>query len=1009
LSAARYVAPTINSSEGIGVTVATERKLSIGFAVALAILLVNALISYWNLSGLVEKNRWVIHTREVLAQLNRVVLDLREAEVDARSYLITGSTTDIDPIDRALARTREGVSALHKLTVDNPDQQERIQDLNRAIEARITALRETLALRRNQGFGAALRNVASGVEKRDMDAIIARVGHMEAAENSLLDLRTAAARSSTISSIATFSVATALALLLLGVGYRQTRRYLSGRENSEIVLRQSEARVRLILESTGEGIYGIDLEGRCIFSNPACVKLLGYDDPADLLDKNMHELIHHSRVDGSKLPQESCRIYQAIRNDSITHADDEVFWRADGSSFPTEYRTAPISRDSRTIGAVVTFADISKRRAAEETMQLRDRALRSISQGIFITDPNRLEEPIIYVNAAFERITGYTISEAIGRDIRFLRGDDTDPVAVETIQAAFREGKEGSVEFLAYRTDGSTFWNAMTISPVKGPTGRVSHFVGVVTDITERKLAEVELQRAKETAEAASRSKSTFLANMSHELRTPLNAIIGYGEMLQEEAEDVGNEAFAADLQKIHGAGKHLLGLINDILDLSKIEAGKMDLYLEDFEVKEMVRGVVETISPLIEKNGNTIEVDCPDDLGQMRSDLTKTRQALFNLLSNASKFTENGTITLQVSKDDDDPNWIDFRVIDTGIGMSAEQLAKLFQPFTQADASTTRKYGGTGLGLTITRRFCQMLGGDVSVESDAGHGSTFLIHLPVEAHDLRSGEHSIVGALPAHSSSTGESLVLVIDDDPTVCDLIRRTLEKDGYRVAWANSGAEGLQMAQALRPDAITLDVMMPGMDGWAVLGRLKSDPQLSEIPVVMVTMLDEKRIGYSLGASDYLTKPIDRTRLASIIEKYRKPTRGGNVLLIEDDDDTRSLVREMLQGDGWTVTEAQNGLDGLTQLGQVVPDLILLDLMMPKMDGFAFATEIRRHPEWRDIPILVMTAMDLTVEDRLRLNGQVLGVLQKGNYSRDSLLKEIRREIETHLLRKAAQTPS
>ena len=554
------------------------------------------------------------------------------------------------------------------------------------------------------------------------------------------------------------------------------------------------------------------------------------------------------------------------------------------------------------------------------------------------------------------------------------------------------------------RHDGTMRWHLSRAVPVRDDRGRVARWFGTNTDVTEQKIAEAELQKAKESAEAASRSKSTFLANMSHELRTPLNAIIGYAEMLQEEAEDAGLASYVADLKKVHGAGKHLLGLINDILDLSKIEAGKMDLYLERFDVREVVDGVVATIAPIVEKNANTLKVECPEGIGTMHGDLTKVRQALFNLLSNASKFTEGGTITLAVERHAvEGADWLDFRVSDTGIGMTEEQLKRLFQPFTQADASTTRKYGGTGLGLTITRRFCQMLGGDVTVESEPGKGSTFTIKLPAEVAD-RTGEFFGVSEAPRdEAEADGGSLVLVVDDDPSVCELIRRTLEKDGFRVALTHDGREALEMARRLKPDAITLDVMMPGMDGWSVLSALKSDPGLADIPVVMVTMVDEKRIGYSLGASDYLTKPIDRARLITTLEKYRRTHTGGTILVVEDDEATREMVRKMLEEYGWTVAEAENGRVGLERMAEDKADLILLDLMMPEMDGFDFAAELRRRDEWRDTPILVMTAMDVSAEDRLRLNGHVLGILQKGSYSRDALLEEIRHEIQVHLARR------
>ena len=537
--------------------------------------------------------------------------------------------------------------------------------------------------------------------------------------------------------------------------------------------------------------------------------------------------------------------------------------------------------------------------------------------------------------------------------------------------------------------------------PVLNPDGSVREWVGVHDDVTEQREAEEALFDAKEAAEAASRSKSTFLANMSHELRTPLNAIIGYSEMLQEEAEDTGNASAVADLQKIHAAGRHLLGLINDILDLSKIEAGKMELYLETFDAAEMIQGVADTVRPLVEKNGTALEITCLGDLGTLHADMTKTRQALLNLLGNASKFTKGGTVTLEASRESaGGRDWFVFRVRDTGIGMTADQLARLFRPFTQADASTTRKYGGTGLGLTITRRFCQMMGGDVTVESTPGGGSAFTVRLPAVVAERPA---PIAEDLDRVDYADGEgSLILVIDDDMSVRELVRRTLEKEGFRVRQASSGEEGLRMAREMRPDAITLDVMMPGMDGWAVLSALKSDPLLAETPVVMVTMVDDKNLGYALGAADYLTKPIDRKRLTSVLKKFRHEPIGGVVLVVDDDPVGRQMVAQMLENDGWTVTEAENGRVAFDRLAEARPDLILLDLMMPEMDGFEFAHELRQNPRWRDLPILVVTAKDLSDDDRRRLNGQVLGVLQKGAYTREELLGEVRRELADRVRR-------
>jgi len=396
-------------------------------------------------------------------------------------------------------------------------------------------------------------------------------------------------------------------------------------------------------------------------------------------------------------------------------------------------------------------------------------------------------------------------------------------------------------------------------------------------EVFQRKQTQEELLNAKHAAEEANRAKSTFLANMSHELRTPLNAIIGYSEMLEEETRDSGKIENVQDLKKIQSAGKHLLSLINDVLDLSKIEAGKMGLHLETFDVSQVIEEMVTTLQPAAAKNANSIHVHLAKNVSVMKADITKVRQILFNLLSNACKFTDHGTISVDVDQIRvEERDWIQFRVSDTGIGISAKQKENLFQEFAQADASIARKYGGTGLGLAITHRFVQLMKGQINVESEPGQGAIFTVQLPTQVviESTESTQSESAGKVLAASSETKTDLetILVIDDDPSVRDLMSRFLTKLNFHVVAAANGEEGIRLAKQVHPLLITLDVVMPDCDGWAVLNRLKSDSELAEIPVIMVTVVDNEAMGLELGASNYLIKPVNRDRLAVLVEKHR-----------------------------------------------------------------------------------------------------------------------------------------
>ena len=601
---------------------------------------------------------------------------------------------------------------------------------------------------------------------------------------------------------------------------------------------------------------------------------------------------------------------------------------------------------------------------------------------VILTDEGRY----LYRNPAHNAIYGYHHDEIPTLSAEMW----VDPAErIRLLEIFQRDGELRDAEVQHRRADGETFWGLLTWQRIEY-AGEPA-LAGWIYDITARKLAEAAIEEAREAAEQANQTKSEFLANMSHELRTPLNAIIGYAQILQEDAADEGQDGMLPDLKKIENAGRHLLRLINDILDLSKIEAGRMEVYLEPVSVPALIEEAHTLTAPLAASNGNKVEISIGPGVGTIQTDQTKLKQSLLNLVSNACKFTKDGRVGLSANVEQRPGGpYIVFEVQDSGIGMTPEQQAKLFQAFSQADASTTRRFGGTGLGLAITKRLCNLLGGDIEVSSEEGKGSRFTIYLP-----LREGEgrQAVEVAAPVVSGPEQGATLLLIDDDPDVHDVLGQMLVREGYRVEHATSGPSALTMVQKVRPAAILLDVMMPQVDGWTVLSALKRDPSLAKIPVIIVSMLDERPLGLSLGAAEFLTKPVDRAKLVGTVRQHAGPAKG--LVLVVDPDPTESgLIAQAVGESGRSAVSVPDGRAALDWLAKNPrPSLMVLDLDTALNDDVALLDAIRADESLRDVRRIVVAERELSPAERAYLSGLPGTVISKDEGVAASLLAAMR----------------
>ena len=890
----------------------------------------------------------------------RLLSVLKDLETGERGFALTGEEGYLAPYNEALAELPGLQAAV---------QSEHIGTglLAKLVSAKLEFARRVIEIRRSAGVDAAIALVRTGEDKATMDRVRARVAELQQLAQARISRaeRIDAVRRPVLDTVAAAAILGAFAALAL-LAWRRRR-----------AERASTALLSSVMDNAPVGLGFLDPELRLGMMNQA-LAAMGERALPVAAGRGLWEVLPELRGTLEPRLQASLPAGQPV-------AGVEVSARGRTDAMLHEYELGffPLPRAAgEQQGAGLVVSDITTRKRAERRLRDSEERYRTLIQTsaamVWTATP---EGAFTGVQRSWNAFTGQSAEQSRGMGwLEAIHPDDREAAAAGWHEAVAAR-QIYAAEYRVARQDGA--WRIMAVRAVPILEDEsVREWVGTHTDVTERRLAEEELLVAKEAAEAANMAKSQFLANMSHELRTPLSAVIGYAEMIEEDLSERGDAALLGDVGKIKFNARHLLSLINDVLDLSKIEADRMTTFAETFPVAGLLRDVASTAEALVRQKDNALVVEADKSLGEMHTDQVKLRQCLFNLVSNAAKFTQSGRIVLRAARDND---VVVFSVADSGIGMSAEQVERLFERFSQADASTTRRFGGTGLGLAITRAFCRLLGGDVSVASTEGQGSTFTIRVPATL-PAQDDEEEAAPVPPV----TDRHLVLVVDDDAAQRDLLTRFLEREGFAVRSAPDGRTGLEMARALRPHAILLDVMMPSMDGWSVLSALKADAELMTIPVVMVTFVNEPALGASLGAADTVLKPVQWDRLRSVMERFRGDA--GDILVVDDDADARARLNTVLTRDGWTVREAQDGRAALDAVARAAPQLILLDLTMPVMDGFAFLHELRLRPGCADIPVVVLTARDLDAGERRQLAGADR-VLSKGETNLRQLAGELR----------------
>ena len=1044
-----------------------DTRLRLAFGMATLMIAVLAAAIWYTASAVREAALWTERTHEVLDQLEEARADSLLSEASTLRYMINGDAAQLAERNAAIAARETSLRRIKELTADNDRQQERWGRLREAADAQLAVSGRAVLLRETEGLEAARAYTASAPIQKTRIRVFQVLREM--AEREIRLLRERNAKQSRVreimSTLSAFSVL--LLLALLAATHVMVRRQLAERGRAEAALRASEESLATTLYSIGDAVLVTDTAGRVMRMNPVAERLTGWpcDEARGRPVEEVFRIVNEETRAAAKVP------VAAVLATGEVHglANHTLLIARDGSEWPIADSAAPIcDAGGQVSGAVLVFRDVSAERAAEKlirehsaqleqrvherTAQLRESeaqlqaVLENLSEGVVASG---LDGQILRFNRTAVEMHGFTSTEEYLRrlpeftDTFDLATPDGTPLAVDQWPLArVLRGETLRDLDISLRHLGQGWQKIFQYSGTlaRDAAGRPLLAILTIRDVTKAKRAEQEIldlntsleQRVAERTqqlEEANRAKSDFLANMSHELRTPLNSIIGFSEMLKDgvlgdlEAKQRG---FVAD---IFDAGSHLLSLINDILDLSKVEAGMLQLDAGAVDLPALLQA--STLVVREKAMAHRIQLDTRLDpaLGTVLADERKLKQIVYNLLANAVKFTpEDGTVTLcarrctraEVAPEaamparlialppGADREFLAITVEDNGIGIAEADLAKLYEPFTQVDSSVARRHTGTGLGLSLVRRLAELHGGTVGVASRPGAGSRFSVWLPYREF-AGQGEPATLSAIappeggPAPQatppSRPAVPLALVIEDDDRMAELIATQLHGEGFTVMRAATAEEGLARAAKRHPQLITLDILLPHMDGWEFLQRLKADPRLAATPVVIITVSEALDRGLALGARRVLQKPFTRDELATALAGLvdaRSDGESARVLVVDDNVKTVVLVATVLEAEGCRVLRAYGGAEAIEVAKSALPDLVILDLMMPEVNGFDVAHALRAAESTARIPILVLTAKDLSAADHARLNGKVQAVLAKADFSASVLRAELRRAL-------------